>query len=50
MESRVNEGVIEKDDTSSCVEQNEYQMSFEDTYPEIERLPKNSQTKAIALT
>ena len=50
MESRVNQDVVEKADTHSCVEQNECQMSFEDTYREIERLPNNSQTRAIALT
>ena len=49
MESRVNEGVVEKADTLSCVEQNECQMSFEDTYPELERLPNNSQPRAISL-
>ena len=50
MESHVNEGVVKKADTLSCVEQNECQMSFEDTYPELERLPNNSHTRAIALT
>ena len=37
MESRVNPGVVEKADTLFCVEQNECQMSFEDTYPELQK-------------
>ena len=50
MESRVNVDVVEKPDTLSCVEQNDCQVGFGDTYPELERLPDDWQTRAIALT